>query len=56
MTENIPNDLSKYSIEELEIMLWKITEDTYQKTKLLREETWKRIQQDKEQENLKKAS
>ena len=57
MKNIIPADLSKLTFDELERLTWEITEETYQITKPLREEIWKRIQKKKqEQENLKKAS
>lgn len=55
MKNIIPSDLSKLTLDELEKSLWEITEETYQLTKPLRDEIYKRIQL-KKQENLKKAS
>lgn len=56
MKNSIPADLSKLTFEELEKLTWEITEETYQITKPLREEIWKRIQQKEQGQNLKKAS
>ena len=54
--KNIPSDLSKLSMKELEQLHWEICEDAYQKTQPLRDEIWKRIQQKKKEEEFKKAS
>lgn len=55
MKNSIPADLSKLTFKELEKLTWEITEETYQITKPLREEMYRRLEQ-KKQENLKKAS
>ena len=50
-------DLTKLSMEELDRLHWEISEDAYQRTQPIRDESWKRIEnKKKEQENLKKAS
>ena len=56
----LPN-LTKLTWEELTELDWELTESVYQQTKPIREEIWKRLQEEKkkkegEQENLKKAS
>ena len=44
-------------MKELERLHWEITEEAYQMTQPIRDEIWKRIQEEKQKEQtLKKAS
>lgn len=53
---NLPN-LVDLTWDELTTLHWEIAEDMYQQTKPIREEIWKRMQEEKKkEEELKKAS
>lgn len=57
MKNIIPSDLSRLSFEELNQLHWEITEEAYKKCQPIRDEIWKRIQEEKKREqNLQQAS